>query len=93
MEPECVRGLVKTKLGECIEIKKIASNFFLISFLDEILKEKLKVDNWRGLSKFFEEIDNWSYNLGFKTRTCWVSCMGVPLHLWNLKTFQSIGNA
>ncbi|KAG5564116.1 hypothetical protein RHGRI_000336 [Rhododendron griersonianum] len=46
--------------------------------------------NWLGF--FFEEFRPWSPDFTIEaSRTVWLNCYGVPLHVWNSDTFFSIG--
>ncbi|KEH40713.1 DUF4283 domain protein [Medicago truncatula] len=43
---------------------------------------------WRGL---FKSVKRWAPNLVSKQRLIWIRCFGLPLHVWDEKTFKKMG--
>lgn len=40
----------------------------------------------------FKEMKVWSPNLVAKGRIVWIKILGIPLHVWEEKTFKQLGN-
>ncbi|KAK9292668.1 hypothetical protein L1049_020646 [Liquidambar formosana] len=43
------------------------------------------------LSNWFLKLKEWDPQVVNKTRLVWVSVLGMPLHVWNIKNFRKIG--
>jgi hypothetical protein len=42
-------------------------------------------------SSWFERFEEWSPNWSYNLRTTWLSCFGVPLHVWGQAIFRTVG--
>ena len=38
----------------------------------------------------FERIERWNGDICVNSRSTWIACYGIPIHAWNMETFQSI---
>ncbi|GKV43845.1 hypothetical protein SLEP1_g51093 [Rubroshorea leprosula] len=51
------------------------------------------VENYKEwLGQWFEEIKPWTPTMVATERFAWIRCLGLPLHAWKTKYFQSFGN-
>lgn len=78
-----------------IQLRGMGGNLILLAFASvEDMHAMLEEAGLCWLSNWFSEVKQWSPNLKFENkRIVWLSCYGVPLHLWNVDTFFSIGNS
>lgn len=81
---------------ECVydvQIRSLGGNFVVLTFptLDD-LKAMVEGPEVNWLGNFFDEYQQWSPDCAIEaSRTVWLDCYGVPLHLWNQDTFFNIG--
>ncbi|GKV02932.1 hypothetical protein SLEP1_g15306 [Rubroshorea leprosula] len=54
--------------------------------------DKSFVGTVHSLGQWFEEIKPWTPTTVATERFAWIRCLGLPLHAWKLKYFQSFGN-
>lgn len=74
-------------------IRSLGGNYVVLTFPTvgdmEAMIEGPEV-NWLG--NFFDEFRPWSPESNIElSRTVWLNCYGIPLHVWNANTFFSIG--
>ncbi|KAK8615057.1 hypothetical protein V6N13_068843 [Hibiscus sabdariffa] len=77
-------------LGE-INVRRMGSKFFLLSFDDDDLYMMLEDLNWSYLKEIFVEIRPWSESLFQPDRVTWLEMSGIPLHCWNHTTVRRVG--
>ncbi|GMP76186.1 hypothetical protein CsSME_00032970 [Camellia sinensis var. sinensis] len=77
---------------EQVEVRKGGGRDILISFKssNELQSNIGKITEWlKGWSQF---VMAWKPNLHLQQERCvWLRCYGIPLHLWNRNTLNSIG--
>ncbi|XVF04709.1 hypothetical protein REPUB_Repub05bG0108400 [Reevesia pubescens] len=90
VEMDKVEDLVIKDGFNGVKVRKFSAVECLISVEDESLFDRMKKENWRTFDKWFDNIVHWSENLHITCRPVWVACYGIPIHAWDLKTFQNI---
>lgn len=76
-----------------IQVRPLGAKFVVLTFASEnAMKDMIEGPDVNWLGNFFEECRKWSPDLSIEvSHTVWISCYGVPLHLWNSDTFFRIG--
>ncbi|KAL4271528.1 hypothetical protein GQ457_13G014790 [Hibiscus cannabinus] len=69
-------------------VMQAASEVVLLLFVTE--EERKMVLDWSDLDKWFVKVLPWSSDIGFDTRSVWVSVFGVPVQFWSQDTFANI---
>ncbi|XVE94966.1 hypothetical protein REPUB_Repub02eG0055500 [Reevesia pubescens] len=84
-----VNDLSKMGFGE-VQVRKYSGVEYIITLKDHINFNNMKDENWKLLSNWFEDIVEWFDNSQIRSRVVWLACFGIPIHAWNLETFQNI---
>ncbi|GMP68414.1 hypothetical protein CsSME_00028041 [Camellia sinensis var. sinensis] len=90
-EEDFRKELTKREVGN-IKVRAAGGRDLVISFQSvQEMKEKLIIMNgW--IKEWCESVNEWKKGMVITQERCvWLSCYGVPLNLWNSKTFSSIG--
>lgn len=61
----------------------------LLTCENKDIRDKLIQDKW--LQKWFGEVKKWNGEAASLERFAWIDLVGLPLDIWSLKTFKSIG--
>lgn len=96
LRPKCSeedfrKELTKREVGN-IKVTAAGGRDVVISFKSaQEMKEKLIImSGW--INEWCESVNEWKKGMVIAQERCvWLSCYGVPLNLWNSKTFSSIG--
>ncbi|XP_028124045.1 uncharacterized protein LOC114321098 [Camellia sinensis] len=76
-----------------IQVRAMGGKSYVLTFdSQEAMRNRIhKNKDW--FTSRFEDAQEWSlWKLSnLSSRTVWINCYGVPLNLWNLNTFKSIG--
>lgn len=62
----------------------------LITFSDEQVRDGVIKEKW--LDNWFDRITPWNEESTQMERFAWVGCYEMPLNVWNVPTFKTIGN-
>lgn len=63
----------------------------LLSFDSKDSLSSFLKDESKCPSKWFDSVEVWNKQRVKPSRCTWISCFGVPLHVWNSQTFVNIG--
>ncbi|KAI7996453.1 Cleavage stimulating factor 64 [Camellia lanceoleosa] len=83
---------VKERMKE-VRVRSGGCNLAILTFYSKhhMQEEKVRMDAW--ISRWSDSITEWGKGKSKSTeRGVWISCMGVPLHLWSNNTFRDIGS-
>ncbi|KAH7854783.1 hypothetical protein Vadar_017757 [Vaccinium darrowii] len=91
---EMVRQAIDLNLGPNIQVRELGPSQILLTFdsiaaMDAAFAEGklICLKEWCG-----DKIHKWNPNMRlFPSRTVWLSCYGVPIHVWSSDTFSKIG--
>lgn len=71
----------------------------LVNFKSIILANLLcQNKGWSTIGKYFVRFEKWSHDIHATPKLIpsyggWTTFKGIPLHIWNMQTFQQIGKA
>ncbi|KAK8668777.1 hypothetical protein V6N13_106223 [Hibiscus sabdariffa] len=77
-------------IGE-INVLRMGSKLFLLSFEDDELYMMPEDLNWSYLKEIFVDVRPWSESLKRPERATWLEVSGVPVHCWNHTTLKRVG--
>ncbi|XVF17060.1 hypothetical protein REPUB_Repub10bG0084600 [Reevesia pubescens] len=75
-----------------VTIRRFSGRDFLITVEDMETFNRDKQKGWDRFCNWFDNITQWSDESKVDHRYTWLVCYGVPIHAWNLETFQNIGS-
>lgn len=79
-----------SKKVDNIQIKSMGGRFLIITFLSDKVRDEVIKEKW--LEYWFEELKPWTDEPAQIERFVWLGCYGMPLNVWNLSTFRTIGS-
>lgn len=76
-----------------VQIRQMGGNFVLLTFEStDHMKSMLEGGGLCWLLNFFDEVKQWEPEpVTEYYRVVWLNCYGIPLNVWNVDTFFSIG--
>ncbi|KAL4287886.1 hypothetical protein AHAS_Ahas19G0231000 [Arachis hypogaea] len=89
---QSLRKTLCKNMANVVEVSEIGACKVLITFdsvkhADEMLTFKMD-----RLLQFFNKVSRWEESARCESRRVWLECHGVPLHVWSLETFKTMGS-
>ncbi|KAH1039768.1 hypothetical protein J1N35_041511 [Gossypium stocksii] len=63
----------------------------LLVFENEQRMEYVMAKQIETLDNWFLRLQRWSEKIIIDSRRAWLACRRIPIHAWNMVTFQNIG--
>ncbi|KAH7859407.1 hypothetical protein Vadar_000700 [Vaccinium darrowii] len=72
-----------------VQLRHMGGRFVLLTCANKDIRDKLVQEKW--FQKWFGDVKKWNGEAASIERFAWVDLVGLPLDVWSLKTFKSIG--
>ncbi|KAK8626688.1 hypothetical protein V6N13_134321 [Hibiscus sabdariffa] len=73
-----------------VSIMRLQGSAFLLVFQNHERVVSFKKDYELALKKWFSNIQVWSEEILVCNCRAWISCQGIPIHVWSEETFENI---
>ncbi|XVF00347.1 hypothetical protein REPUB_Repub03eG0277400 [Reevesia pubescens] len=83
---------IKEEVSKSLTVRIFSGDEIIITFDNFEEFQRNRNNGWISFSKWLFNTRVWSEDLIGNRRNIWLACYGVPLHIWNLDTFQEIGS-
>ncbi|MBA0745831.1 hypothetical protein Gogos_008390, partial [Gossypium gossypioides] len=71
-------------------IVRISGTIVLMVFESEEKMKQVVLEQGKILDEWFLKKQVWTDSIKMENRRVWLSCNGVPIHVWNILTFQNM---
>ncbi|MFQ6639550.1 hypothetical protein Gotur_014452 [Gossypium turneri] len=72
-------------------VVRISGTIVLMVFQSEEKMKEVASEQGKILDEWFLKKQVWTDSIKMENRRVWLSCYGVPIHVWNILTFQMAG--
>ncbi|XVF38373.1 hypothetical protein REPUB_Repub20aG0095900 [Reevesia pubescens] len=83
---------IKEEVSKSLTVRIFSGDEIIITFDNFEEFHRNRNNGWISFSKWLFYTRVWSEDPIRNRRNIWLACYGVPLHIWNLDTFQEIGS-
>ncbi|CAL5340772.1 unnamed protein product [Camellia sinensis] len=80
------------RTGKEVVVRQVGGRVAILSFSSnqQMKEERAKMEEW--IHDWSDEVFEWEERKFLECDRClWITCVGVPLNLWSIKTFEAIG--